>query len=545
MSDNNQIPQNPMEHEVPTLDNPGNEVPPQPVQFTQPDFEQPTSSQAPYNQPQFNQPQFEQPNAPKKGKKKIVGLVTAIVGVAACVCIAVFAGPKIIAALSNSAKGAPIDRFKNAITEFSKDASEDLTKKSPMAALNTEKIQADVAFDVTFGEYVTAMLPAEYASIKNIGGKMNVVSVDKNQYVNLALSSQNTQLASMEVYLDQLTNMAYIKVPELSADYLSASLDSEAFSVYSNTAIAEDSIDPAKFATLLNEETEIFLSSVEAVTLEEDVEVDASDVTADYDKLTATIQGQKLVSTAYDLAKRFVEDQEIASLINSNPATSKYGFSADSILTSIQSAQIQETDKVTIDLYLDSEDEIVGLVLTPQDAEKKVEIGFLSAKDGKTGFEIYATVDDQKVLKIDGSYTEKSDAYTGKATLAVYEDGIATANADLTFEDVITNENKFAGKFSITSAQLMGATINFDVNFENQHMNIKLDVLMAASPLISATFDASMSEASTCPTVPSDAVVYDSETQATDYMTNADLMGFLQNIQDVTGIDLTSLMYGY
>lgn len=543
MSDNNQIPQNPMEHEVPTLDAPGNEVSPQPVQFTQADFEQPTNSQPPY-QPQFNQSQFEQANAPKKGKKKLAGLVAAIVGIAACACVAVFAGPKIIAALSNSAKGAPIDRFKNAITESTKETTESLAKRSQIENFNYEKIQADVAFDITFGEYITAMLPAEYSSIKNIGGNMNVISFDKNQYVNLALSSQNTQLASMEVYLDQLANKAFIKVPELSSDYLSTSLDSDAFNLYSNATIAGEPIDPSKFATLINEETEIFLSSIEDVTLEEDVEVDAGDYTAKYDKLTTSIQGEKLVDTAYNLTKRFVEDKYIASLLE-EALSDDYGLSIEDALSSIKSADLSDGDKVTIDLYLDSDDEIVGFVLTPQATDSKIELGYLTAKDGETGFELYAIVDNEKVFKADGSYTEKSDAYTGKATVTVYEDGIASTSVDLTFEDVVSTLDKLSGKFSITSAELMGATISFDLNVEKEHMKLKLDVLMASSPLISATFDASYSEASTCPTVPADAVIYDSETQSEEYLYGADLMGLLQNIQNVTGIDLTSMLYGY
>jgi hypothetical protein len=66
---------------------------------------------------------------------------------------------------------------------------------------------------------------------------------------------------------------------------------------------------------------------------------------------------------------------------------------------------------------------------------------------------------------------------------------------------------------------------------------------MASSPLVSATFTATVSEADTCPTVPTDAVIYDSETQAEEYMYNADLTGLLQKIQDATGIDLSSLIY--
>ncbi len=544
MSDNNQIPQNPMEHEVPILDNPGNEVPPQPVQFTQPDFEQASFSQAPYNQQQYIQPQSEQPNVPKKGKKKVAGLIAAIVGIIACGCVAVFAGPKIIAALSNSAKGAPIDRFKNAITEHSKDVTENLSKENPWSNFNSENLKADIAFDVTLGEYLTAMLPEEYSSIKNIGGSMNVVSLDKKQYVNLALSAQNTHLASMEVYLDQLANMAYIKVPELSAAYLSASLDSDTFSLYSNTTLNKEAIDPSKIATLINDETEIFLSAVKTVTLEDDVEVDANDVTAKYDKLTTTLQGKQVSILAYDVVKRFIEDQTIASLINDS-LVNKYGESTDSILEVIKSTELADENKIIIDMYLDSEDEIVGMVLTLSGSENKMEIGFLSAKDKKTGFDIFAEIDDQKVLKIEGSYTEKSDAYTGNATLSVYEDGFAIASVDLSFEDVTSTDDKFSGKFSVSSAQLMGATINFDINSTKENVTFKLDVLMAASSLLSATFNTSISEASSIPTVPADAVIYDSETQSEDYMYGADIMGLLQNIQEVTGIDLTSMLYGY
>jgi hypothetical protein len=538
MSDNNQIPNNPMEHEIPTMENPGFEIPPQPVQFTQPEFNQTTNYQPQFQQPvQYNNASSNAPK--KKGKKKFAGILAAVVGVAACTCIAVFAGPKIIAALSNEAKLAPIDRFKNAITEVSQDINKGLTSaNSNGTAIKQDNMQVNVTFDVTLGDYVKAMLPAEYSSISNLGGSMNIISKDDNQYIDLALTTQDNQFVSIEAYLDQLSNMCVLKVPELSPDYLSVALENEFFNYYgSSSLVSEDSMDSKELANLITEETNLFLSSINTVEIEEDVEVDASDVTAKYDKLTTTIEGKQLVDVAYDLTKRILEDQNFSKLINNSVGSS------DELLEEIKSWKGDNSEKLTIDLYVDSDDKIVGFVLIAGSDTGTAEFGFLTAKDGKTGFEAYATEDNEKVFKLEGSYTDKSDVYSGKATLSVYEDGISASSFDLTFEDVSYGEQKFKGIFSLTSPELMGSTLKFAVDYEKEKLNVTLDVLMASSPLVSATFAATVSEADTCPTVPTDAVIYDSETQAEDYMYNADLTGLLQKIQDATGIDLSSLLY--
>lgn len=560
MSDNNQIPNNPMEHEFPTLEKPGFEVPPQPAQFTQPEFEQPTygqpqNGQSQYGQPQNSQPQFDQPynyggptnEAPKKkGKKKLAGAIAAIVGIAACVCVAVFAGPKIIAALSKDANKAPIDRFKSAITETSKELSDNL-KNSPASSMKADNVKADVTFDVTMGEYLTAMLPAEYSSINNVGGNLSVISKDQNQYINLALTSKNTPVASMEVYLDQPNSMGYIKIPDLSPDYLSVSMDS--LGNYFNSSVSNNTtMDPAELANLFTEETEVFLSKVETVDLEEDVKVEAGDVTSKYDKLSTTLKGQELIDVSSDILKKFMENDSITKIIEQSMAASGYTGSIDDMLeqalTELDSLEADNSDKLTIDLYVDDDDKITGIVLTVGSDGSNGELGFVTAKDDETGFEFYVDVDSERVLNFDGSYTEKSDVYNGKATLEVSESGITQASADLTFENVSCGKDKFEGTFTLVSPQLMGATLKLDLKCENKHSNIALDVTMAGSSIITATFDVTASEADSCPTVPTDAVIYDAVTENNEYMSNADYMGFMQKIQDATGIDLMSLFYG-
>lgn len=541
MSDH-QIPNNPMEGEVPTLDNPGLEATPQPVQFTQVEYDS-TPQQA--NQPQYNQAQLNQPQVepPKKSKKKLVALIATIVGLVACTCVAVFAGPNIIAALSKNTKKAPIDRFKNAITNISDQFKDELESTSASShEFNSENIKANINFDLTLGEYVMAMLPAEYSSINNLGGSMNVVSFDKNQYVDLTLSSQSNKLASIEVYLDSLANMGYLKVPELSPNFLSVAIDNEMISMYSNTTLNGLQIDPKVLVALIEDETDLLLSSIDTVDLEENSVVEANGVTAKYDKLSSTIEGQKLVDIAYDLSKRFLEDETMIALLSQADTFS--GKDIASLLEEIKNWEVDEDLKIIVDLYLDKKDNIVGFVLTPQKADESVKVGYLtSEKDGKTGFEFFMIVEDETILELEGSYTEKSNAYNGNATLTVYEDGISSTSIDVSFEDVSSDDGKLKGSFSVSSPQLMGAIIQVDMDYKDERIQLGLGVSMAGTSLFSLSFDATASEANSCPTVPADAVIYDAETEAEDYMSSADLMSFLQNIQDVTGLDIMSLFY--
>lgn len=556
MSDNNQIPNNPMENEVPTFEKTGFEVPPQPSQFTQPEFEQPIYSQPQYNQQQFQQPyQYNNSNNPtpkKKGNKKVVGLIAAFVGVAACVAVAVFAGPKIVEALSKGSSKDAAARFKNAITATTNKVDETLEESSSFANIKGDNVKVDVKFDVTVGDYVINYLPQEYqqiASLKNIGGNMSLISKDKNMYANIALDTNDKALGSVEAFIDQNSYMGYFKVPELSPAYVSSKLDENMFASFSElysqmsaqAALQSNmSIDPSAFADLVSKETDVILKSIGDVEVEKNVKVEAGGVTAKYDKLTASIKGQELVDLLYDVVKVMAEDNNISNIMQQAMYSSGTYMSFDDILQQIKTVKARSDEQLIINLYLDDNDKITGITFVAEGGKDKFEIAILSAKDKKSGFEFYVKENKDNLFRLYGSYTNDSNVYSGKATLEVEN----AAMAELTFENVSSSKDKFKGTFSFTSPQLMGSVIKMDIDCEKQHMYLALDVSMAATSAFSASLDITVSEPDSCPTVPADAVVYDANTQQEDYMNSADYIGFLQNIQAITGIDLMSELNG-
>ncbi len=528
-NNNNVTPDN----QIPPVQQPEFEVPPQPVQF---------------EQPQLEQPQFYQNNGmngipPKKSNKKLVGIIAACVGVAACIGVAVLAGPKIIDALSSRSKAAPLDRFKNAINKTSEEFATDM-KEHENTTTSLENVDITTSFQIELGEYTKSFIPEEYSGLTNLSGSYDLISYSGQQYMNMNLSTPVASIATLEAYVQPADKLIYAKIPELSDAYIGTSFDFNLdLPQFEITPITPDEI-----AKLYSDEVTTLLDQVKTVEITEDTKVTAGDVTASYDKLTTTLSPQEFSTVVYNWYKRLTEERYIADLFEfySSLANSEDYYSditLEDSLNQLKSWADTNELSVALDLYLDDDDKIVGFVMRPQLDNGAAEIGFVTAKNKENGFELYIKDGSNYLMKIDGTYTDSKDVYNGSAEVAIYENNIPSVTIDIDFKDFTSNKDTCKGVVTISSSELAGLSLTADMNIANKAGSMKFSAKMAAMELGSFSIDFAVKEATSIPTLPDSAVIYTDENMD-EYLTSADIFGFINNIYNATGIDLSSLLYG-
>ena len=538
---NNNIPSDPT---VPTIDKPEFEVPPQPAQFQQPQFEQTNYQQQNFQQQGFQQMNYQQPvytqnvMPPKKSNKKLVGIISAIAGVAIIGGVAVFAGPKIIDALSGNSKKAPLDRLKNAVTDSSKKLSDSVREnKDQIIAKQEESFSTNLKLNVKLGDYIVGMIPQEYSGLKDTTIDMDLVGANKQYYFDMDLATSASTAATLKGFVNAEEQNVYLQIPQLSNSYLSTAFDVSDFEAPQATA---PKIDPEEFATLIDDEAKTFLDSIKDVTLEEDVTVEANGIKAKYDKLSVAMNGSDFSQTVYNCYERLSQETFLKELFDLYAKES--GITVSDTLEELKDWASNNDQGVTLDFYMDDKDKITGFVIIPDSHSAKEEIGYVTATDKETGFNFYAKEDNEYLFTMEGSYTESNDVYNGDVKLSVYDNGIADTTIEVKYKDVTWSEKEVKGTFTLSSSELSGFTIVINADCKEKSGTLGVSVGMAAMDMATVTLDYSVGKADSCPTLPSDAVVYDAETQIEDYMSTADLMGFITTIEDATGIDITGLI---
>lgn len=530
MSDfnDNNISEQPFMSSVPT---PDFEIPPQPVQYQQPQFSQPTNGLS-----------------PKKGKKKVVGIVATVAGVAVIGGVAVFAGPKIVDVLSGKSKLAPLDRFKNAIQSVATDYTDSISKANISDhVLASGNVECKTDFKLTLGDSIMAMIPEEYASLNNLTGNVDFTAYEDQVYTNIKLGVSGKTAASAELYLDT-EEAFFLRIPELSPAFLSAKLEDLQYRV-NTSSLSMPEVDPKKFIALIESESSTFLDSIKEVDLEEDVTIKVADTSSKYDKLTTSLSGEEFGNTIYNCFKRLTEEPAFAEMYKSFAALSQYDdFDMpdvqevkDSLLSEIKDWADNNEVGVKMELYLDDDDNITGFVFRPITEEVDVSFGLLSAKSKSTAYNFFVKEDDQDLIRIYGNYKKSGNAYSGDATLDIYDEGIAKASIKLTFDEFTSTKDSCKGTITLSSPQLNGVSFSVSIDGKKDTGSIVFKVNMSTLNMVEFAFNYSIKAVTSCPTLPNNVTVYDVE-NINEYIYTLDTEGFIKNFEDVTGLDLSSLI---
>lgn len=485
--------------------------------------------------------------APKKNNKKLIGIISGVAVLAACICIAVFAGPKIMDAFSSS-NNDPKTRLKTVLTMQADKSAATIETNQNSVPFDPEKFSMNGSLDVSVDPSLMTSLPAEYESLTQLSGQISVTGFDKTQFVSLALQASQKQLATINVLLDRTLELGYIQIPELSPAYLSVPVSAV-------TGTQDDipelkKISSEEYKKFLTDEIDLFLKDADSVEVTKDESVTASNISSTYDKLSVTLKGNQITTNAYDLVNRLSQEEyftqfytSIADAVNKNSNESMP--SIEDLLASLKSETLNETDEVVISFYVDSNDQIHGITVRVQDGtEEYAELGYKNTGDKNYGFELYVKSNEEDYLSVSGTYTKDNDLYTGSMTCSVY-DADQIYSFDIGFTDLCctTGENaKASGTLTISSSELMGVGLTITYNVQSSQISFSVSASMGGMNLASVSFAGSYSTCDSAPVLDSSAAVYDAETQSNDYLNSADLFGFLQNLTDATGIDFISVL---
>ncbi len=509
---------------VPTIDKPEFEVPPLPAQFQDSGYP-PVDFQQPVN--------LTNGMSPKKSKKKLVAIISTLVGVAACACVAIFAGPKIIDALSNSSKGAPIDRLKSSFESLSKELSE-----SDNNAQTTElkNFNAKLKVDLSLSDTIVSMLPAEIASLKETTLELDATNYEKQNYIKLDLSTPIAKALSLNCYLNSDDSNIYMQIPQLSDSFLSTGIDmTEMFSVNQSPQISGKEL-----ATLLDDEVNTFFDAAKDVEIDEDFSVKVNGISTKYDKITFSMNGTELGNTIYSCFERLTQESYIKEAFVAY-SLSEGGVTLDEILSQAKTWANTNNTGFTFEFYLNDDDKIKGLIMYPDIDSSDAKISFMIATDDDdSAFEFYASEDDVKLFALDGTSNKAGNACSGNMKFTTYTNGIAGSAFEITFKDVIKEKESLKGNFTLAGSALSGLSISLDIDSKSTEGKVVLSVDMATMNMGTLAIDYSKTDVTSCPTLPTDAIVFDANTQTDDYLATADLMGFITDFYNATGIDLSS-----
>lgn len=530
----------------------------------QPEFETVTNET-----PSYDVPPTKSYNNPNKKNKKTGGIIALVAGIAVCIVIAIFAVPRILEAVSRSS-ASPKERFDSAIESFllegAKSYEEGLSKKDT-TDLNNSTISVD--FNVTLNEMVTSMLqqsdPELLADLKlnNIGGNLIIKNKEDKHNVDVTLSANDTKLLTVESYFEKSADTLLLRIPELSSDYLSTPLNLSALEEDASIPQFDFSSfqlpDVKEMKSFYIDSAEIITKDINDITVTNDVEVVASDVSATYDKLTAKISEQNTKTIMLEILKRAYEIESYKDILdsammsaNTENATS---YTYDEFIAMLEDMEISDTTAADFSIYVNRNNELQGCEISMSVDGSNVVLSFITAKGDKNGVELFAAIDDQKLISLTSNYTETKSGYQGFIKLYVSElestssltDGDLSLSID--FENVKVVDDKkgyYTGSFYITSPQLSGASIDLIFGLNGEKQEVTLSVSAASMSFFTLTASYQVTEGAEIVTPASDATIYDTETQIEDYMSTASmgLLGLIGTVGDAIGIDLMSMMYG-
>ena len=362
------------------------------------------------------------------------------------------------------------------------------------------------------------------------------------------------KLTSIEFAADTSDNVYFARIPELQEKWIGMNLGDIMNDVYSEAGeqaeamekIKSYSSDPSSIVT--PEELEEIISKYGAiiagvtgdVDLEKKEEIDIADITVKYTVVTVEADG----SMAYDIAKEIVKTasdddtlKDIATkrldLCTKEEYNEMFDEALDSLKTSKENGDFDDTESVDIDIYVDSKGAIKGFSMKDDEDE----ITFAYGHDGKdVGGEFVCNMDDEKIV-VELNAEEDSNAYDGEFVFkydSEYDEDDIEFSVEFTDFEVV-NEEK--GYFNADIKAIIPDIDPIAVSFESdgKKQNIKYDINIEGKDYgkVVLTFSSSDGASVDVP-AESDALMIDEETMENfvpeDYVSRDDVSAYVNDL---------------
>lgn len=392
---------------------------------------------------------------------------------------------------------------------------------------------------------------------------------------NATLQLNEKDAVSYNAYMDYSTGESYIQIPELSGSYLDmtstlqeASAETSMGDIYSIITNMDQYLPKTdQLNTLVTTYSDIIFKNLKNVKRSEDT-LKAGDVSEKYTKLIVTCDGKDVMTICKEILETLKDDKVVKELvenINSDGYTEFQSKITDA-LSSLEETGEDATDdsKMEMTVYVDAEAKIVGRVIKLTSAGESFEIKEVKPQDGaKFGYELAVSADGVTYVSLAGSGQEKGGKLSGDFTLSLDESLNPGNAAFLSMTDLVKisikdldqkalkKDGVLKGSMELSSEQIPAvAGYSLKLEADGSKDQIKDTISIMAGSDVFATITLTTGEGGdpgvTKPAA--DAVTYDmsDEVALTTYVSEIDLITFLEDLKTKCGVDLTalsSLMY--
>ncbi|MDE5917473.1 MAG: hypothetical protein K2G62_05035 [Oscillospiraceae bacterium] len=379
-----------------------------------------------------------------------------------------------------------------------------------------------------------------------------------NATVTYSLKADENALATLNGFIKD--TILYYEVPELSKDYLSFNIDDitslmalsgeygptnynfdDILKNALNGKQFENYFTPDELEALLNKYTELVYSNIE------DVKITKGD---EYNTATANLD----LGTLYSIASDFLDEAENDKTIIDFAV--KQGYTEEQYTNAVKALQDQMGDLevkggktvLTMKVFIDKSGNICGRSFT--DPENTTEIKYLCKRDGHDiDLEfLISTVDFD--FSVTGDLKEKSDKLNGTINVSVKDESTDT-NFAVNIEDLESvgkNKEYLNGTISLDLSSLNAGVYSLKMDSDGNSQTISTDITVNGTNYAKLSLYTSKKVTSELPAFDSSKKTYDiiNNTNAMEeYISNADLTGFMNKIGDAFGIsDLGSMIFG-
>lgn len=432
--------------------------------------------------------------------------------------------------------------------------SEELTASTGVS------LNMKASVDPSFGELLE--IPG-MENLKEAALNMTILSKENGDVkANYELLYGNDLLASMIAYIQTDSPVMYFQVKELSEAFLKMNMDEnvsmDEYGVSYDTsqilaAIKDFPLTEDILNLLLKRYSKTIVNEVKNVTLAKKETRTIREISGKNTKITVTLKEEDIYNIASAVIKEAEEDKELLDLVIKLADVTEAEYDAFLSLAKVglesvfpQDGTVSE-DAADMIVWVDNKGKITGreFILKTGSAEiGSLGYGTLTNKD-EMGYQFFVKEGNSDLITLDGLSTIKNSAYSGDCKLLISADDMPI-DISVNYTDFKTIDQKNAtisGKLNITSSLLPEFEFVMDCNGEADSQKMIFDFLYNNAKTVTLNLDTKLIPFEDFE-MPSVDNTYDMNSDAAmnDYLATANLPDFIANIQEITGLDLYSLM---
>lgn len=455
------------------------------------------------------------------------------------------------------------------------DVSENV-EKTIETAEKAIKGELDFAYsakaDFTLGKGLTDEIGFD---VKTFSVEAATKQKGKKTAADVSVKYDSKNLVSLNSVVDNETQIAYLKVPELSDAYISASADDieklmsdsgyginddTAFKVQGETSMAVGSAagiseEALKVLEEIDYE-ELFNDLIEYVDVIKDncpegkdngkISGDIDGNSYEYTVKTYDVTGQVVMDMVKDAAEKAKNDDVIKDLcVKMGMSESDYTSAIDSMLSEMETDDSQLSETIlSLDVYY-LDDEVTGFATNIDEEDAAVKMVSIE-NDDVFAIDFSFLVDDEG-MTMKGSAKSEDDKVNGKFDFAMNMGDEGNISMALSLEDLEAKGDMFAGtmRYDIsvtTDGETIAPSIELTSNSTEDKLDIKLSVTESGTDYVTMTITGESTDASDI-TVPSDNIYSLDEAGLEAYLATCNTDAFVANIQSALGDELYNALF--